>query len=135
MRINLETDYAVRIVQCLAQAGQRLDANTIAQKTGVTLRFSLKILRKLVGAGIVKSFKGASGGYLLQKAPEDITLLEVIEIISGPIVISRCQSVDYVCDHPDECSCSFQHLFYEVSKEIAERFAKVNFADKERCKE
>ena len=130
MRINLETDYAVRIVECLADSGLRMDANSIAVKTGVTLRFSLKILRKLVSAGIVKSYKGAAGGYVLNKAPQDISLLEVIEIISGPIVISRCQSDGYVCDHPSECNCSFQQLFYDVSKEIAERFQKVNFSNK-----
>ena len=130
MRINLETDYAVRIVQCLADSGLRMDANSIAEKTGVTLRFSLKILRKLVSAGIIKSYKGASGGYVLNKAPQDISLLEVIEIISGPIVISRCQSDGYVCVHPSECNCSFQQLFYDVSKEIAERFQKVNFSNK-----
>ena len=43
MKINLETDYAVRIVQCLADTGKRLDANAISEKTGVTQRFSLKI--------------------------------------------------------------------------------------------
>ena len=58
MHITLEADYAIRIVQVLAQNQRRLDAKTISEMTGVTLRFSLKILRKLVAAGIIKSFKG-----------------------------------------------------------------------------
>ena len=53
MHITLEADYAVRIVQVLAQSNKRLDAKTISEMTGVTLRFSLKILRKLVAAGII----------------------------------------------------------------------------------
>ena len=48
MHITLEADYAIRIVQVLAQNQRRLDAKTISEMTGVTLRFSLKILRKLV---------------------------------------------------------------------------------------
>ena len=52
MHITLEADYAIRIVQVLAQNQRRLDAKTISEMTGVTLRFSLKILRKLVAAGI-----------------------------------------------------------------------------------
>ena len=58
MFITLESDYAVRIVACLAKENRRLDAKTISEMTCVTLRFALKILRKLVSAEIVKSFKG-----------------------------------------------------------------------------
>ena len=53
MHITLESDYAVRIVYCLARQGGRMDAKKIAEETGVTLRFSLKILRKLVAGGLV----------------------------------------------------------------------------------
>ena len=60
MHITLEADYAVRIVYCLAAAGKRMDAKAISDDTAVTLRFSLKILRKLVAGGIVRSFKGIS---------------------------------------------------------------------------
>ena len=56
MYFTLETDYAIRIVDTLARSQKRLDAKTISEMTGVTLRFSLKILRKLVAAGIIKSF-------------------------------------------------------------------------------
>ncbi|MGN0674985.1 MAG: Rrf2 family transcriptional regulator, partial [Oscillospiraceae bacterium] len=55
MHITLEADYAIRIVHCLAKSKKRLDAKTIAEQTTVTLRFALKILRKLVASGIVKS--------------------------------------------------------------------------------
>ena len=65
MHITQETDYAVRIVYCLANSQGRKDARTISEEMGVTLRFSLKILHKLVQADIVKSYKGSKGGYEL----------------------------------------------------------------------
>lgn len=71
MHINLESDYAVRIVYCLARFGQKMDAQRIAEETGVSQRFTLKIMRKLVTAGLVTSFKGAHGGYTLSRAPEE----------------------------------------------------------------
>ena len=89
MHITLEADYAVRIVHALAQSGKRLDAKTISEMTGVTLRFSLKILRKLVAAGIVKSFKGTQGGYEIGKPAEEISLGEVIETIEGRYTLNR----------------------------------------------
>ena len=67
MHINLESDYAVRIVQYLAQSNERRDAQSIADSTCVSLRFTLKIMRKLVAADIVQSFKGAHGGYTLNR--------------------------------------------------------------------
>ena len=62
MHITLEADYAIRIVQVLAQNQRRLDAKTISEMTGVTLRFSLKILRKLVAAGITPGLVRLSVG-------------------------------------------------------------------------
>lgn len=61
MHITLEADYAIRIVQVLAQNQRRLDAKTISEMTGVTLRFSLKILRKLVAARHHQILQGHPG--------------------------------------------------------------------------
>ena len=55
MHITQESDYAVRIVYCLAKCGTRRDARGISEEMCVTLRFSLKILGKLVSSGIVES--------------------------------------------------------------------------------
>ena len=81
MYITLESDYAVRITAELCRTQDKLDAKTISERTNVTLRFSLKILRKLVAAGIVKSFKGTQGGYKIAREPSEITLKSVIEAI------------------------------------------------------
>ena len=95
MHITLESDYAVRIVHCLAQSGERTDAQTLADQTGVSLRFTLKIMRKLVAARIVRSYKGAKGGYVLTREPSAITLRQVIEAVEGPYRFSRCLDSNY----------------------------------------
>lgn len=69
MHITQESDYAVRIVYCLAKCGTRRDARGISEEMCVTLRFSLKILGKLVSSGIVESYKGNRGGYELARPP------------------------------------------------------------------
>lgn len=131
MRISLETDYAVRIVDCLVNAGKRISASEISKNTRVTEKFCLKILRKLVAAGLVKSFKGIGGGYELNKSPDEITLKQVIETIEGPIVLSRCLQEDFNCEHNgSNCTCYFHKVFYEVSKEMSERFDSVTFAER-----
>ncbi len=123
MLLNLETDYAIRIVQCLAKSG-KLDAKTIATKTGVTPKFTLKILHGLVSADIVKSFKGASGGYALAREPRDITLLEVVEQVYGTLEVSRCNGEG--CTHPDGL-CSFRSVFDDVSSYMRKKFSEITF--------
>jgi Rrf2 family iron-sulfur cluster assembly transcriptional regulator len=128
MRITQEADYAVRIIDCLARCGKRLDAGTISEMTGVTLRFTLKILRKLVMSEILVSFKGVSGGYELSRKPSEINLRQVIEAVDGPIAISRCISDGMQCSHSQtECGCYYHKIFADVSKAIQDKFESINF--------
>lgn len=131
MFFNNETDYAIRIVSCLAEKNEKTDAATISEQTGVTLRFALKILHRLVLGGIVKSFKGNKGGYMLAKDPSEITLLEVVEKINGPVTLSRCH-VDGSCGctHPNGF-CNFKNTFLDVTEYIKRRLSEANFSNKE----
>ncbi|MBR5484944.1 MAG: Rrf2 family transcriptional regulator [Oscillospiraceae bacterium] len=129
MNITLEADYAIRIVHCLSMHGKRMDAKHISELTGVTLRFSLKILRKLVGAGIVKSFKGTQGGYELAKSPAEISLAEVLEVIEGPYNLNRCGTGEFVCTRIKDKPCAMQKIFCEISRDVRERLDKAKFAD------
>ena len=128
MHITLEADYAVRIVIFLAQEKKRADANTIAENTGVSLRFSLKILRNLVTCRIAKSFKGTQGGYELNKIPEDITLKELLEAVEGEYVFSRCLG-GIECSKPNNSSCKVQKIFREVTDMVQQKLSEVSIAE------
>lgn len=130
MRITLESDYALRIVSELAKETALLDANTIAERTSVTQRFALKILRKLVGGQIVSSFKGAHGGYKLRLSASEITLKKIIELIDGPIAIVRCLESNEVCSmKKDKTSCIFHHIFDKISFDLAAKLEQITIAD------
>lgn len=134
MYITLETDYAVRIVNALAKNGVRMDAKTLSAATGVTLRFSLKILRKLVACEVVRSYKGSQGGYELARPADKISLGEVVEIVEGPISISRCVGAEGFCcsrvkDDADggDAPCRFSEAYAEAAKLVRERLYAVTF--------
>jgi Rrf2 family protein len=65
--------------------GQPIASHLIARKKGIPERFLLKVLKPLVSARVLSSVKGPNGGYHLARAPGDITLLDVIEAVDGPI--------------------------------------------------
>ncbi len=126
MHITLESDYAIRIVLFLLQYGKRADAKKISENTGVTLRFSLKILRKLVAAGVVRSYKGASGGYEAAKAPSEISLADIMAVTEGIYCLSRCLEAEDGCAHSD-CSCKVREAFGEISGMVRQKLSEFTF--------
>lgn len=128
MQMNLECDYAIRIVYVLANAGTRLDAKTISERSCVSLRFSLKILRKLVMNGIVVSFIGINGGYELAKKTNDISLYDVISAIDGEYHFNRCVEEDYICSRTGiEKDCDFHKIFCKISEEVSKTLKESTF--------
>lgn len=127
MFITLETDYAVRIVSELCKEQVKLDAKTVSERASVTLRFALKILRKLVAAGIVRSYKGTQGGYEINISPKDITLKMVIEAIEGTYCFSRCLAPDGVCNRDMSGKCSYQKAFCEITSVVRQKLDEYTF--------
>ena len=127
MHINLESDYAVRIVQYLAQSNERRDAQSIADSTCVSLRFTLKIMRKLVAADIVQSFKGAHGGYTLSRPASSITLRQVIEAVEGPYRFSRCVDNGYACTCSSVTACPFHSVFDDITQMVIQKLDEATF--------
>ena len=127
MHITLEADYAIRIVRCLCRNRVRMDAKKISSEANVTLRFSLKILGKLVAGGVVKSFKGTQGGYELAREPEQISLKDVLAAVEGPYQFSRCLSKDSACPSGEDADCKAHKIFCEITNMVQQRLSEATF--------
>ena len=121
MRITHEADYAVRIIHALAKDGGTVPARVLSERTGVTIQFCLKILRKLSQSGIVTANKGVTGGYWLLRPLNELSLGEVIECIDGPLAISHCLKDGFVCTRVEDTSCcQFHCVFEDISRRLRE---------------
>lgn len=130
MRITHEADYAIRIVFALMQAGDMAPAREIAEKAGVTQRFTLKILRKLAADGVVAAHKGADGGYYLADGWRELSLGRVIECIDGPLELNHCLSDDFPCTRVgDKSLCCFHRLFEDMNSRFRNELYAVRMAD------
>ncbi len=132
MKITREIDYALRIMNCLAENFHMpvlngINAPSISDATCVPAKFTLKILRKLKTDGLVKSFKGSGGGFALAKKPSEINLLEIMEAIDGPIIIINCLDVKVECSRIDfnKKNCFYYHVFDDINETIAEKLRKI----------
>ena len=77
MKLNQATDYAFRMVlhMALLPSGTKLTGSVLAEQELIPERFLLKIMRSLIAAGIMKSFRGVDGGFALNRDPQEISLL------------------------------------------------------------
>ena len=94
-----------------------ISAKLISEKVKIPYKFLETILRELKQNKILKSERGADGGYYFLKNPSEITVLEVIRFIDGPVSMVNCVSINYYqkCeDCIDEDTCSIKLLFTEV---------------------
>ena len=87
MKMTRASSYAVHALSFMAAQKQNvpLASHHVARARGIPERFLLKVLKPLVSAGVLHSVKGPHGGYRLARAASDISILEVIEAVDGPI--------------------------------------------------
>ena len=133
MKITQEADYALRMMCLLTKQSAAgvftVCAATLAEGVAVPTRFGLKILHKLSQAELVKTSRGAAGGYSLNTDPETLTVRRVIEAIDGPIEINRCLSDTHAClNNPNKDCCRLHHVFEELNNHLTERLDRLTVA-------
>jgi len=102
MRLSHLADYAVVLMTAAARrpAGARLSATELAGETGVPLPTAQKLMGQLAGCGLLTSARGATGGFALSRAANQITLADIVEAVEGPIAMTVCSGQD----GPSDCA-------------------------------
>ena len=128
MQITRQADYAVRAVLYLANLGtsERAATSTVAEEQRIPPSFLAKIISQLSIAGLLHTSRGARGGVTLAREPQNISLLEVIEAIDGPIQLNECVGEDSLCSFDDDCP--LRPVWSEAQNELVSRLKKTNFA-------
>jgi Rrf2 family transcriptional regulator, cysteine metabolism repressor len=78
-------------------------------------------------ADLVSGTRGAKGGYTLTRAPESITVTELIEALEGPIQLSECPGGPSCCDRPE--ACVVNHIYRDAEKALLEVFDNRRLSD------
>ena len=100
IRITKQSDYGIVLMTRLAGASEELHtAAGLASDAQLPAPIVSKILKLLARAGLLESHRGVKGGYCLARAPESISVAEIISALEGPIAVTEC-----IEDTPGECS-------------------------------
>lgn len=128
MQITRQADYAVRAVLHLARIGdQRIATSTIAEEQRIPPSFLAKIISQLSIAGLLHTSRGARGGVTLARDAKDITLLEVVEAIDGPIQLNECVGENGVCSF--DATCPLRPVWCDAQDDLVAKLKGTNFAD------
>lgn len=126
MQLSMIGEYALRAMLyiCSKPFGTSYQISEIAEKNDIPDNFLRKIIPLLKKATLLNSQRGNGGGITLQKKAEDITPLEIINAVEGPILLNKCLVHDKFCSRDD--FCSFHTLWADAQQQLKDKLASKN---------
>ncbi len=127
MQITRQADYAIRAVLYLARLNpnERAATSTVAKEQHIPPSFLAKIISQLSIAGLLHTSRGARGGVSLAREAKEISLLDVVEAIDGPILLNECVSENGTCPMGDECP--LHDIWCEAQEVLVKRLRGTKF--------
>lgn len=126
--VTREMDYALRILRALHQEGQ-LSAAAVARQEHMQKAITLKLLNRLLAAGVVESRRGASGGYFLKRRCEDLSIYDIFQAIGAPPLINRCQREGYRCENFPAGGCGVCRELSRIQKALDRELRRMPLSD------
>lgn len=130
MWVSRRTDYATRAILVLSlEGGGPLKLDEIARRTAVPLSVLEQVMPTMRTAGLVRSERGPTGGYRLNKKPEEITLERVVRLFQGPLAPISCATRHSPEPCPMTIGCTLREVWEEVRDATIELLGRSTFAD------
>ena len=129
MKISTKIRYGARaMLELASHYGEGpIELKEIAKRENISPKYLEQVINPLRAAGLVKSIRGAKGGYSLAKPPSEICLYDVVETLDGPLNLLECLRDSKVCQKVP--SCVTRDIWQEVSEAISKIFYSVTLED------
>ena len=119
MLLTKASEYALLSLIIISQKETPQDVETLSKKLGISKSFLAKILQSLAKEGILNSFRGANGGFLLAKSPSDFSLKQIIKCAEKkPTMVLECTSDEGVCPSKKEDFCKILPFLNRLQSKI-----------------
>jgi len=128
MQITRAAEYAIRglLDLCSQPEGAVCLLSEVSERQNIPASFLSKIFQNLSKAGMVSSSRGTGGGFVLAKAPHEITLLDVLEAIEGRVCLNICVTNGQVCENTP--TCVIHPVWCEAQEHLVHLLARHNFS-------
>ena len=129
MQLTNTTDYAIRIVCYLASENKVITTAELSRELNIPASYIPKITKQLKEKEIVKAAEGSNGGYMLEKRPEEISLMDVINCTESTMAISRCLEKDGYCSRNYSDCCKVHKVLLDLQNTYNNRLENVKISD------
>ncbi len=129
MMVTKGSDYALLLLADMASrpSSELYSIRAMAERNHLPERFTANVVGKLIRAGILASRRGSQGGVQLSRPGSEISFLEVIEAVEGPVVFMDCQRASQLCHH--ELGCSMRSLWGRIQGKLVDSLQKATIGD------
>jgi Rrf2 family protein len=119
MRLQITTDYAIRMVDYLAKRkGQLVNARSMAAELGITYQYSMKVINQLKKGNIICSVQGCNGGYRLAPEASTTSFYDIICLMEGDVRLNRCAGVSRFCNRDVSDYCAVHKFLQEAQEKL-----------------
>lgn len=127
--ITRQMDYGLLLMEALARAYGHgfVSLRQIAVERRLPYRFLVKIVLLLRRASLLAAQEGAHGGYALAKPPMNITIREVLEALSEPLSLVRCETSSHSCQ--SFCQCGSRSFWHQIQSQLNDTINRTTLAD------
>ena len=130
MLITRASEYAILSLILLSSSDEPMDSETLSRELNIPKSFLAKILQALAKKEILKSYKGAKGGFALGRAPKEITMLEVMSSVEGKApAVFECAPSESNCPSDKADICSIWPFLHKLQGKIDSFLDALTLAD------
>ena len=131
MKISTRGRYGLKAMVDIAANCKEgcVSLKSIAERTNLSESYLEQLIAQLKKAGLVKSTRGANGGYILAKNAEDISVGDILSVVEGPLELVVCLSGKETCGLGDCCCCATKDVWAKLSDSVSETADNINLSE------
>lgn len=127
VNISEAASIGIHVIVLIARSkNNNMNVNELSELTGASKNHIAKVMQRMVKYDFVKSTRGPSGGFVLNKPPQKISLLNVYEALEGEITIGECPYDNKICPFEE---CLMDGIVHRVTEEIHDHFKNKKISD------
>lgn len=129
MKLSTRTRYAIRAMIELAQnhGNKPMQLKIVAQRQGISVKYLEQLIAVLRSSGFVRSVRGAKGGYMLAKEPDQIRLNDIFHCLEGTVTTTECVDNEDYCERSADCAA--RQVWIQVQQAIENVLKAITLRD------
>ena len=129
MKVSTRGRYGLRVLLDVAlhQEQGPVALRDVSHRQAISHKYLWQVVNPLQAAGILRAIRGSRGGYVLARAPEEVSIRDIVSILEGPVTVVACVTDPKACDH--SVSCTAHDAWAEIEKKLNDAMSSITLKE------